>query len=34
VLDASGTLVLEYPQVSAGTNPGEVLQDCQILFGP
>ena len=33
ILDASGTLVLEYPEVSVGTNPQEVLEDCEILFG-
>lgn len=33
VLDAKGTLVLEYLTVSAGTSPLQVLADCEILFG-
>lgn len=33
VLDAEGTLVLEYTSVSAATNPQDVLEDCEILFG-
>ncbi len=33
LLDAEGTLVLEYPSVSAGTHPAEVLEDCELLFG-
>jgi peroxiredoxin Q/BCP len=32
LLDASGTLILEYAGVSVGAHPGEVLQDCQALF--
>jgi len=35
VLDANGTLVLEYVEsVAVGTHPEEVLADCQVLFGP
>lgn len=34
ILDSEGTLILEYVEgVSAGTNPEEVLGDCQQLFG-
>lgn len=34
VLDASGTLVLEYvSDVDVGTHPEEVLEDCRVLFG-
>lgn len=32
LLDASGTLILEYAGVSVGAHPGEVLQDCQAIF--
>jgi peroxiredoxin len=34
LLDADGTLILEYPAVIAGTHPADVLEDCQTLFGP
>lgn len=34
VLDADGTLILEYPQVNVGTHPQNVLEDMQALFGP
>lgn len=34
ILDADGTLIVEYPKVSVGTNPAQVLEDCTILFGP
>lgn len=33
VLDAEGTLVLEYQVSLIGTHPAEVLADCQVLFG-
>ncbi len=34
LLDAEGTLLLEYTEdVDFGTHPGEVLEDCQIIFG-
>lgn len=33
VLDANGTLILEYQQVSTGTHPAQVLEDMQTLFG-
>ncbi len=33
VLDADGTLILEYPSVSVGTHPAEVLEDMTTLFG-
>lgn len=33
LLDANGYVALEYPQVSTGTHPGQVLEDCQALFG-
>ena len=34
VLDANGTLVLEYVEdVVVGTHPGLVLADCEALFG-
>ena len=34
VLDADGTLVLEYDVVPVGTHPSHVLHDVEILFGP
>ena len=34
LLDASGTLILEYSGISVGAHPAEVLQDCQKLFSP
>jgi peroxiredoxin len=34
LLDADGDLMLEYiDDISVGTHPGRVLQDCEILFG-
>ena len=33
ILDASGTLVLEYEVTSIGTHPQDVLEDCTALFG-
>lgn len=33
LLDADGVLLLEYDEVSAGTNPRQVLEDCEALFG-
>lgn len=33
VLDADGTLLLEYQVSAIGTHPSEVLADCQVLFG-
>jgi len=33
ILDAGGTLVLEYPLVNPGVHPQQVLEDCQVLFG-
>ena len=35
VLDADGRHVLEYVEdIEVGTHPAEVLEDCEILFGP
>ena len=34
VLDAQGTLVLEYNDVNVGTSPADVLEDVTLLFGP
>jgi peroxiredoxin len=34
ILDAEGTLVLEYNAVNPAVHPQQVLEDCQILFGP
>lgn len=34
VLDETGTVVLEYTDVSVSTHPQEVLEDCTVLFGP
>jgi peroxiredoxin len=34
ILDESGTLVLQYDVSLVGTHPQQVLEDCQILFGP
>lgn len=33
LLDEEGDLWLEYPSVSTGTHPGEVLEDVQQLLG-
>lgn len=33
ILDEDGELLLEYPTVSVGTHPAEVLHDCELLFG-
>ena len=33
ILDAEGTLVLEYDTVNVATHPQQVLEDCQALFG-
>lgn len=32
ILDANGTLVLEYTVSAVGTHPAEVLEDCRVLF--
>ncbi len=34
ILDAEGELVLVYDSVSVSAHPADVLEDCQILFGP
>jgi peroxiredoxin len=37
LLDAEGNLLLEYPPSMTGDvggHPGEVLEDCTMLFGP
>jgi peroxiredoxin len=34
LLGPDGAVALEYPLVSVGTHPGQVLSDCQALFGP
>jgi peroxiredoxin len=33
LLDGTGTLLLRYDDVSVGTHPGDVLEDCRALFG-
>jgi peroxiredoxin len=33
ILDADGTLVLEYTVANPATHPQQVLEDCQALFG-
>lgn len=33
VIDADGTQLLEYEVRSIGTHPGQVLEDCEVLFG-
>ncbi len=33
LLDDEGSLLLDYPSVDVGTHPGQVLSDCQALFG-
>jgi len=33
VLDAEGSLVLEYDVSNIGTHPADVLSDCRVLFG-
>ena len=34
LLDSNGTLILEYvDSVNVGTHPGQVLQDCEAIFG-
>lgn len=34
LLDAEGELLLEYLDASPVSNPGDVLSDCEALFGP
>jgi peroxiredoxin Q/BCP len=34
ILDAEGVLVLEYDAVNPALHPQQVLEDCQVLFGP
>ena len=34
LIGADGHVILEYPFVSTGTHPQEVLEDCELLFGP
>ena len=33
LLDARGDLLLRYDDVSVGTHPADVLEDCRVLFG-
>jgi peroxiredoxin len=33
ILDADGNQLLEYQVTSVGTHPGQVLADCEVLFG-
>jgi len=33
ILDAEGREILRYDDVSAGTHPADVLEDCRALFG-
>ena len=33
LLDSAGDLLLEYPTVNIDVHPGQVLDDCQLLFG-
>ena len=33
LLDADGSVLLEYRSVSTGTHPAQVLEDCEALFG-
>ena len=33
VLDADGNQLLEYEVSTIGTHPGQVLSDCEVLFG-
>ena len=33
LLDSQGHVLLEYDNVDAGTSPGQVLNDCQAIFG-
>ena len=33
ILDAEGNQLLEYEVSSVGTHPGQVLADCEVLFG-
>ncbi len=34
LLDADGALILEYTEsINVGTHPGQVLEDCEKLFG-
>ncbi len=34
LIGSDGYVILEYPFVSTGTHPQEVLDDCELLFGP
>ncbi len=33
LLDSDGNLLLTYPVVPVGTHPGQVLTDCEAIFG-
>lgn len=33
LIDGDGDLLLEYPSISIGVHPQQVLDDCQALFG-
>ena len=33
ILDSNGNMILEYNSVDVSTNPYDVLNDCEILFG-
>ena len=33
MLDENGRLMLEYTDISVSTHPGQVLEDCQAIFG-
>ena len=32
ILDTDGDLLVEYDKVAVGTNPADVLEDCQTIF--
>jgi peroxiredoxin len=33
LLDDTGKVIVEYDVVSVSTNPQEVLEDCEVIFG-
>jgi peroxiredoxin len=33
LLDADGTLILEYNSINTTTSPGLILDDCEAIFG-
>jgi hypothetical protein len=35
LLNADGEVILQYTEaIIVGTHPGDVLEDCEVIFGP